>query len=139
MKIQGFTLIELLCTLTIIAILSCFAYPSYVSAMVKLKRLEAKSALIELQNNYERYFILHHSYEDATIGKKKNSIFHSDTTLDGNYQLEITKKESSYYLLTAKPLSVAAQQDKACGSFTLNSLGEQGITGTGDAYKCWHP
>jgi len=134
----GLSFIELLCTLVIIAIITSIAYPSYSEGLMKIKHTEAKSALLELQNQYERYFMTHNSYEDAKIGTDVNALINQTITKNGNYQLEISEQKEDYYLLSAHPNSNSTIQDKVCASFTLNSLGEQNVSGSGNAYQCWN-
>lgn len=135
---KGYSLLELLIVLAIITIVSSLAYPTYTASAKKLQRLEAKSALLTLQNNYERYFITYNTYEKAKIGAGEKSILKNPITKDGSYSLEITEQSTDYYLLTATPHSKPAKKDKECASFTLSSLGEKGITGTGSTYRCWN-
>ncbi len=135
---KGLSLIELLCVLFIVAIVASVAYPSYSKNMIKVSRQEAKSGLLVLQNQYERYFIQHNSYKNAKIGEGPHALISEAVTKSGHYKLEITDQGDSYYLLSAHPNSAQTRRDKICGSFTLSSLGEQGITGTGSLEHCWH-
>ncbi len=135
---KGLSLIELLCVLFIVAIIASVAYPSYSKNMMKVSRQEAKSGLLALQNQYERYFIHHNSYKHAQIGEGKHALISEAITKRGHYKLEITTQKDRYYLLTAHPNSERTKRDETCGSFTLNSLGEPGITGTGPLEHCWN-
>ena len=53
---QGFTLIEIMIVVTIIAILTAFAYPSYVQQVRKSKRVDATVALQELLQKLQKSF-----------------------------------------------------------------------------------
>ena len=136
-KHAGLTLFELLIVITILAIIASFAYPSYANTMLELKRLEAKSALYDIQTRYERYYAIHKTYSGATLGGGKTSIYPSTITQNGHYKLEMSEIKPQAYQLSAIPISAATKGDKQCGTFILNSLGEQAISGTGSAYRCW--
>ena len=135
---NGYSLIELLSVLVIVAMISSIAYPIYASAQLRLNRVEAKQALLSLQNSYERYFMTHNSYEKAKIGEGSHSILATDITTKGGYKLEISEQKAGYYVLTAIPYSSSAKKDLECASFTLSSYGEKDITGTGNIHTCWN-
>ena len=136
-KHAGFTLFELLTVMSILAIITSFAYPSYANSMLELKRLEAKSALYEIQTRYERYYAIHKTYSGATLGGGKTSIYPSTITQNGHYKLELSDIKPQAYQLSAIPISTATKGDKQCDTFILNSLGEQMTSGTSSHYHCW--
>jgi type IV pilus assembly protein PilE len=53
---RGFTLIELVVTMLIAAILAAIAIPAYSTYVRKARRVEAKSALLDIASLEERYF-----------------------------------------------------------------------------------
>lgn len=59
---SGFTLIELMIVVAIVAILASIAYPAYTSSILKGKRAEARTALMELMQQQERYMTQTNSY-----------------------------------------------------------------------------
>ena len=61
-KVRGFTLIELMITVAIIALLSAIAYPAYTSSILKGKRAQGRTALVELIQLQERYFTERNCY-----------------------------------------------------------------------------
>lgn len=62
MKRNGFTLIELLIVIAIVGILAGVAYPSYMQHILKSKRTEAQTALLDIANRQEMYYLDHHTY-----------------------------------------------------------------------------
>ncbi|WP_295960769.1 type IV pilin protein [Rhodoferax sp.] len=58
----GFTLIELVIVVAIVAILAAMAYPSYKSSILKGKRAQARTALVELLQQQERYMTQKNCY-----------------------------------------------------------------------------
>ena len=61
-KVQGFTLIELMITVAIVGILAAVAYPAYTSSVLKGKRAQGRTALVELIQLQERYFTERNCY-----------------------------------------------------------------------------
>ncbi|WP_218242767.1 type IV pilin protein [Comamonas fluminis] len=61
-KISGFTLLELMIVVAIIGIIAAIAYPSYTESVLKGKRAQARSALIELLQQEERYMTQRNCY-----------------------------------------------------------------------------
>ena len=62
LKFRGFTLIEVMITVAIVGVLSAIAYPSYTSSILKGKRAQGRTALVELMQQQERYFTERNCY-----------------------------------------------------------------------------
>lgn len=120
----GFNLIEILITLLLLSIIIAFALPTYQSHIIKAKRMEGKSALLQLAQKLEHFAIENQSYAKATTNKYSDNHF---------YQLKILKQNDFEFLIAAIPQF----DDKNCGSFRLNQLGEKSITGKGNKNQCW--
>ncbi|TPW17586.1 MAG: type IV pilus assembly protein PilE [Halothiobacillaceae bacterium] len=136
-KNSGFSLIELLVTLTVMAILTSFAYTSYESAITKNRRIEGKIALVDLQQRMERHFATYHNYSSATIGNGVNALLSTPLSEHGWYAVSIAQQTASSYLLHATPQGVHAAADEQCGTLTLSHLGLRGIAGGGNGNGCW--
>ena len=147
----GFTLIELMVTVAIVSILATIAVTSYSRQVQKSRRTEAKSALLDLAGREERLFSTTNAYSnvEAYLGYAA-----SGTTVmtampfgNGYYTLTAVTPDTvnqpgvtNSYLLTAIPVAGTSQaNDTLCGSFTVNQLGVQGVTGTAAATPgtCW--
>lgn len=59
---KGFTLVESIVVLLVFAVLAGIAYPTYVEAVRKGKRIEGRTALFQLMQQQERYYSQHNSY-----------------------------------------------------------------------------
>ncbi len=145
----GFTLAEVMIVLAILALLTTIAYPSYMESVRKSHRGDAQAALTGLANAMQR----HHtettpsSFIGAAAsgppGPPKSSVFPSQSPLDGvvkHYDLKVQSAAASTYLLHAVPITGSAQDGDKCGTLTLTSTGQRGITGgdTGIIWQnCW--
>lgn len=127
---NGFSLIEIMITLTIIGILLVIALPTYSQHIAHANRMTAEVALTKVAAALEQQFITTQSYKNINLNELS-------ITPPKQYQLEITSTSDSTFTLTAKPLSEQAKNDKSCGTLTLNSNGEKGITGSSTVEECW--
>ena len=135
----GITLLELLIVMTIIGILSTIAYPMYAQYLIRARRTEGQTALIDLSARLERYYAAHNTYASASIasGDPKHDVLSNTQSPKAWYRLSITAKTPRSYTLQATPLKAQAVADKACACLTLNSLGEHGRSGTAPLERCW--
>ena len=141
---KGFSLIELMAVLTIIGILTTFAYPGYRDYIIRAHRSDGQTALLDLANRMERYYSENNSYENATIGSGgETDVLSNDQSSDGWYVLSITHATESDYTLQATPISTQSRSDTSCQSLTLTSYGAKGITNgpagvpTAATSSCW--
>ena len=133
-KNKGFTLIELLVTIVIVSTLSMVAITTYQSQMLKSRRADAKSKLMEVMQREERYFNENNGYTTTFTQMGYASPLNSDN----NYYV-ITGAAGptglgDNIILTATPQG-SQLNDTSCGNFILNSNGQKSITGSGT--NCW--
>jgi type IV pilus assembly protein PilE len=145
---RGVTLIELVVTMVIVAILAAVAIPSYSSYIMKSRRTEAKSTLLNMASLEERFFSTNNSYstDPATLGYPTGTTV-PFTVGNGYYQISAltvvpavapvnatSVGTPATYSITAQPIGQQAN-DSACLTFTITSGGVQTSTGTGTT--CW--
>jgi type IV pilus assembly protein PilE len=126
---NGFTLIELMVVVAILAIVVALGYPSYRDQVMKARRSEAMGELLELADRLERYYADQGTYcadapacTGATLGAAES----------------ITAQDDISFSLQAAPVAEKSQAKDKCGTFTLTSLGDKGVTGGSLALKdCW--
>jgi type IV pilus assembly protein PilE len=135
----GFNLIELMVTLVIIALLTMFAYPSFMQSVRRGKRADAHTALTRVATNLERFFSTNGTYttDESVLGLTMDG----DSALSdqGHYVISVAAGASgigSSYVVsaTAKEGDMQAK-DTGCTTFSLSSLGVR----TPDPVdsKCW--
>ena len=131
----GVTLLELMIVVTVIGILAMIALPSYRQYVMRSQRSEAKSALLQLQTNQERFYLANRTYSADPVALG----FTGSLTERGTYTLAIAGAGANGYTATATPRAGAAinmTQDAQCTSFSLTATGVRTATGS-DAANCW--
>jgi type IV pilus assembly protein PilE len=137
---HGVTLLELMAVVMVIGILGMIAIPSYRQYMIRAQRTEAKTALLRLQTNQERFYLTNRTYGTVAQLVAANLLDAGGLTERGTYTITIGSADYRVgYTATATPAAGAAfnmTQDTQCATFTLNAQGVRGATGT-NAANCW--
>ena len=153
-RVQGFTLIELMITVAIIGILAAIAYPSYQDSVLKGRRAEGRTALLNLLQQQERYYTQNGSYLQFGAGATGSNGVTATASSGVAIPFRTTSGDSTSfaYRLRADPCSntlgldecvllsaVPQKTDAAAGTLTLNSAGVKYCTGAKkDVPKvCW--
>lgn len=142
-SMAGFTLIEAVVTMSIIAILSAIALPSYIENIKKGRRADAKTGLLSLQMAQEKFRANCPGYAkeikvDTETSCANRIIKHSDRSPDGHYKISVASADATSY--TLKATREGKQSDDKCGNFTINQAGTKGVEyaySGYDAAKCW--
>lgn len=140
----GFNLIELMVAVVIVAILSKVALSSYHNSVAKTNRQAAKTALLDLAAREERFYSLNNSYSatpsDLYGTGASATLFPMNVPSTGPALYTIQAPtivapatgSPGTFTITAAP--AGGQVGDACGSFIINSAGQQTVSGTG---SCW--
>jgi type IV pilus assembly protein PilE len=132
---RGFSLIELLITIAIIGVLSALAYPAYDNYIMKSRRTEAKTTLMEMAQKQEDFRADTNAYTGDTV---KLQMSWGDKTY---YGFSITDASKSKYTLKAVPKEGSMQlNDKTCAEFSLTHTGERtakNADGVETTKDCW--
>jgi type IV pilus assembly protein PilE len=129
----GFTLLEVMIVCVVVAILAAIAYPSYNSSVQKSRRAEAKTALLGVASQMERWSTEKSTYATATLGATGVFASHSENSY---YNLSLANLTATTY--TARAAPTGAQTGDPCGTFTYNEQGIKSVTGgTWTTAQCW--
>lgn len=137
-RTAGVTLAELLIVIAIVGILAAVAIPAYQRYLLEAHRTDAVSLLLEGASAEQRYYTTNNSYTTnlQALGFPLNSQGGVSST-NGYYSMTATSSGPESFTLTAAPQG-GQTADTGCGSFVINMLGEESVTGTDSAQHCWH-
>jgi type IV pilus assembly protein PilE len=120
----GFTLIELMIAIAIIGILASIAIPSYSQYIIKTRRVDAQSELIQEAQAMERYFTANGRYTTTAGGTTCGVSTSLNTNVDTYYTISRTcPSTGTTFTLTATP--VATKMQKNDGTLILDNTGSK--------------
>jgi type IV pilus assembly protein PilE len=131
-RLSGFTLMELLIVVIIVSVLATIAYPVYTSYVIKSRRIDGTTGLMNLATSLESYYGDNNTYVGATLVNLGIANLPREF-----YNLQLTSLGATTYTITAVPQGSQATQDTQCGSFSLNEQGERAISGISTIADCW--
>lgn len=135
---QGFTLIELMITVAVIGILAAVALPSYQEYVRRANRAEAKVTLLENAQFLERNFTELNRYHTDADGDPVN-LPASQSPRDGTALYSVVlDATATTYRISAIPVAGKSMDNDACGTLTLNQVGQKSVEGASLAASvCW--
>jgi len=129
-KMRGITLLELMVVVVIIGILTAIAFPNYREFAARAKRTEAKTQLLEIATNQERFYLNANRYGTLLeLGYADPLV--TDT---GSYTVAIPVNDAGAFTATATYNHTDSEQAR-CTTFTLDGRGNK--TSTGSIANCW--
>ena len=133
---RGITLIEMVIVLAILGIVASLVYPSYLDRSRQARRVDAKSALMNIAGEQERFFLRNNRYATST---NELGITRTENEL---YDLALTSASDSEFVATATPATGKGQDlDVDCAAFTIDHLGRKLATGGtpvgNTSAECW--
>jgi type IV pilus assembly protein PilE len=141
-KIAGVTLLELMIVVVVVAVLGTIAIPSYRQYTLRANRTEAKTALLRVATQQERWYLQNNTYTNDLVALG----FAGGESENGLYALAIASPDFFQgYTVTAAPVAgggangVDMSNDTECTSFSLTSTGvKTALPGTNGARdRCW--
>lgn len=146
---RGFTFLEIMIAMVVVGIVTAVALSSYKNAIMKSKRHAAATALLDLASREEKFYSLSNNYSatPTDLGLDASTTFPLSVPPTGTAAYTIAAPTIVLAAPTAVPPTPATftftatptsnQSGDACGSFTINSIGQQTVTGTASAASCW--
>lgn len=130
---------ELLIVVAIMGVLASLALPAYNNSVLRSARSEAKSELLQVASDQERYFSNFNTYvNDATPLNTPVVAARNRTTQNGLYSISVaacgTGTLANCFVATA-----TAQGDQtadSCTTLTVSNTGARGATGD-TTEECW--
>lgn len=134
----GFNLIELMIVVSIVGILASIALPSYREYIKRAARADAKAVLSENAQFLERNFTEANRYHKDAAGNDIALVNdHSPTEGTVLYSISLVATATTF-TLTAAPVAGGMMEGDACGSFTLNQMGQKNVVNASkSASECW--
>jgi type IV pilus assembly protein PilE len=152
----GFTLIELMVVVVVATILLSIAIPSYMSQVRQSRRVDAKTAILDLAGREESYFSTSGSQYSATPADLGYSVAWPAPVAPNNYYTVTVCTSSNpcgtpnqnpngpqppWYYIVAVPAAASSQLgDTPCQQFGVDSTGYQWSLDGGGANTtttCW--
>jgi type IV pilus assembly protein PilE len=138
---RGMTLIELMIVVVVVAILASIAVPSYRNYVLRTHRTEAKSALLALAAQQEKFYVQNNTYADNGVlsTAPPNGLGIPASTDNGWYTISITAADAETF--TAMATAAGGQlEDTDCATMTVTALGVKTATkqGGGASTVCWN-
>lgn len=138
-KVHGFTLIEMMITVAILGILATIALPSYTEYVRKGERSQARTAIMELMTQQERYFTHYNTYAALTLGQTGTEFktWTGDGGLNGaSHKLKAEACTGQTIAQCVKITASPVKADAEVGDIWLQSNGQKSCTGT-KKEQCW--
>ena len=141
---SGFTLIEAMITLVILGILAAMVYPTYRDYVVRTHRDLAKSAMLQVLDRQEQFFIDNKTYANTVtaLGFADNPFAIDNTgksvaATAGNrvYTIGLADATATGFTIRAVPQLRQATEDTECGTLSVTNQGIKSASGTGS--RCW--
>jgi type IV pilus assembly protein PilE len=144
----GFTLVELMIALTVIAVLAAIAIPMYSKQVQKSRRVDARTAVLDLAGREERYLSTAGAYTNvaANLGYSALPVVGVGSgfyTLSVNVPVVAAGAQPTYTAIATVVAGSTQIADGACQYFSVDNTGKQfsSATNAGGAdtsTTCWN-
>lgn len=136
-RIAGVTLLELMAVVLVIGVLGVIALPSYRQYSMRAQRTDAKTALLRLATNQERFYLQNRRYggtaDLAALG------FPDGKSENGAYQITIPVANAETYTAVATPVAGGRfdmSADAECAQFEIDAQGRRRASPDPNQ-RCW--
>ena len=128
------TLLELLIVVTIVAILTGVALPSWNSQVQKVRRADARNTLMLVQVEQEKYRADNGSYASSMSALGLSA--YGSTSRD-YYTISIVSSSATDFVASAVPNTTGGRKGDSCGTFAINQAGPDGSGSYASLKDCW--
>lgn len=129
---SGFSLMEMMVVVVIAAILAAITFPIYSQHITKKKRLQAELTLQRVSSALEEHYVVKYTYKHFAL----RDFGIADTLKKSQYHIVI-HANNKHFSVAAVPFGSQAKHDIACGTISMNDMGEKNISGSGSSDQCW--
>ncbi|GMR17353.1 MAG: type IV pilin protein [Gammaproteobacteria bacterium] len=129
---RGVTLIELLIVVAIVGILAAIAYPNYRDYVARAKRNEARSALLQIATNQERFYLQNNTYT-TNMTKLGFATSTNYKTGSGTYVVNVTAADADNFAAVATYQNSDAEAAK-CLTFQIDG---RNVKTSAPQTDCW--
>lgn len=139
-RLRGFTLIELMIVVAVIAILAAIAAPSYLDSVLKGRRAEARTALMELMQQQERYMTQNNTYRTFATTDVVPFNTTAGSASSPTYRLSAEKCDAISEQVCIRLVATPIRSDPKVDKLLLTSTGVKTCTGTvktSNPKLCW--
>jgi type IV pilus assembly protein PilE len=141
---HGFTLAEILTALVVVAVLTAIAIPMWRTHLLRVRRADARDALLALQAAQDGYFGRNARYATAAqlTAQGPAGLELANTSVHGLYALTLaTAADGLSYRATARALAREGQEaDTRCAEFSIDHVGQMSALDSSGADRsgdCW--
>jgi type IV pilus assembly protein PilE len=134
----GMTLLELMAVVMIIGVIGVIALPSYRQYVMRAQRTDAKSALLRVQTNQERFYLANRRYGTVAELIAANLLGAGALSERGAYVIDMPAADATTFTARATPVAGGAfdmRGDTECLTFSITAQGLRTATGSGT--NCW--
>jgi len=134
---RAFTLFELLVVLALVGILAAIAVPAWRHHVLRVRRTEAMTALLDLQSAEEKFYLRHDLYTADITSAPPAGLGLPAITASSQYRLSVAlAADGQTFIATATPAG-GQNADRDCMAFSIDASGRRAVSGVRDVRHCW--
>lgn len=121
-KERGFTLMELMVAVAIVGIIAAIALPAYNDQMMRSRRSDGQTALMNAAALMEHYYTENNTY----VGANPTTLGITALSAQGFYRISVPAASATAFTLNATPVATGPQAADTCGTLTIDNTNTKG-------------